>query len=435
MSKIEVLYAPAKWKIEDDWDSEDNILEKIRSVNMQSNPGVPLVINGKTNAEMIEAVGEATLVFLIQERLNNLKAGRKISDSVRLFIKQEPHSVEKAKLQRWRLIWLVAFIDQVIDALLFDPSIDSEIKNHRLIPSKPGWTWLKGGMNDFKNQMDDFSDKLGTSDKSSWDWTVQSWEYDGDLERRSRLCVNPDGLRSREFLKLQSIRYDILSCGKIQFSDGDSFQQEVNGIVRSGSKVTISLNSFCQVYNKVLYCEKTFEGGFREKLHKIAAIGDDAFERFHGVDLEDYKRFLQDFCGHIVKYIQTGKFMDLHFCSHKFVDYNGFCVAVPDNLDKHLYRLKRKEKSKIQFLEDQLASYCIEHAFSPPEVFDKFYNKLLEFDASKARSRQYYKDLHTGFERTISGGSFKDFGAFKMACMMCDSYEDGEVLPYILTFM
>ncbi len=431
MSKIEVLYADAKWKIPDNWDSEENILEKIRSVNMQSNPGIPLVLNGKTNGEMIEAIGENVLVYKIKERIEQLKKGELVSDLVRLFVKQEPHSKEKADLERWRLIWLVSFTDQVIDALLFDPSIDSEIEHHRTIPSKPGWTWLKGGLNDFKNQMDDFSDKLGTSDKSSWDWTVQYWEYLCDLERRQRLCINPDHPSAQEFFYLQKLRYQILSCGKIQFSDGEAFQQTINGIVRSGSKITISINSFCQVFNKVLYCEAFCEGGFQEKKHKIAAIGDDAFERFHGIDIDHYKKFLEETCGHIVKYIQLGKFMDLHFCSHNFTMYNGICVGVPDNLDRHLYRLKIKEKSKIGYLTEQLASYCIEHAHNPV-AFKIFYDKLVQLDQSKARSPQYYKDLHTGFE-CAGGGS--DFPAIRAAHRLYKCYEGGEISPYFLNFV
>jgi len=282
LQKLEVLYRHAQWEIPKDWRTRDHVRDKIMQANQQANPGVPLCESGSTIEDVINVLGIETCIDMVHERMSLLLDGQYDSDPVRVFVKQEPHTREKAEIDRWRLIWLVSFVDQIIDAILFDPSLDAEIKNHEKIPSKTGWTWHKGGMRRLYTDLDTGRPgmKYGSLDKKFWDWSAHLSVYDADEQTRKRTCITPDCKDKQDFFFIMTMRYDLLKAEPtqptgacMQFSDGQVFLQTAGGIVKSGSKITISLNGRGQIYLKICFCEETQPDGYVEELHKLASMG------------------------------------------------------------------------------------------------------------------------------------------------------------------
>jgi len=349
---------------------------------------------------------------MVHERMSLLLDGQYDSDPVRVFVKQEPHTREKAEIDRWRLIWLVSFVDQIIDAILFDPSLDAEIKNHEKIPSKTGWTWHKGGMRRLYTDLDTGRPgmKYGSLDKKFWDWSAHLSVYDADEQTRKRTCITPDSKDKQDFFSIMTMRYDLLKAEPtqptgacMQFSDGQVFLQTAGGIVKSGSKITISLNGRGQIYLKICFCEETQPDGYVEELHKLASMGDDSLERLGNIDVDQYAEWLRAH-GYYPKYADIGKLMDMHFCSHGFRDLkNGAIVGESLNKLKHVFALNWRMPEKVDTLPEMVSSYLIEHVTDKDTDFYYYLRALMtELDPTQLRSTEYYMRLHTGFESGLN---------------------------------
>lgn len=403
LNTVEELYKHARWEQPEDWDSPRRIEDMIDNLNMKAGCGYPYCLDAATNADYIKKFGKEHIIRTVQARLADLKKGIPSADPVRIFIKREPHDKSKADLKRWRMIWNVSVIDQIIDALLWQANIDKEIAKHSKIPSKPGWTPLKGGMNQLFNEMLGAPGTIyASADKSSWDFTVPGWMLLWDMELRFRLCNNFS--ENASWVTVAKTRYTALYCGQIIFSNGWLYQQLVPCILRSGSKVTISTNSKCQVILKVLSLT-SLNVEFEEEKDKMGTMGDDSLERL-SIAAADYKAAMESF-GFIVKYVDTNSDLTkMHFCSETFkrTPY-GTVVSVPTSYEKNAYNLIHKEESKmdLDILIQTLDSYCQRYAWDD-EHFPLFYGELKRLVAKYPQhahfmhSHAWYKSLVAGFE-------------------------------------
>lgn len=408
---LEELYTTARWSVPQDPLSPGAIYQYIHEVLVRSSsPGYPYCFAYSTNQALIQAKGEAWLVDQVEKRMRHLLTGGRC-DPVRLFIKPEWHKLTKLVQKRYRLIWSISVVDQIIDGLLFGASLASEIKHHDSIPSKPGLSEFAGGMNRVFEQMEPEGEKheFCETDKSAWDMTVPAWLYRMDSEARQRLCLNWD-LAGECFRRLWAIRYSQLACSDVAFSDGTVLRQIKPGIVRSGSKLTISMNSRCQVALKVMYCLQHC-GGFDVNRHKIFATGDDTIERVDGIDVEHYRSWLNSL-GFVVKDV-IEKFPTLigrNFCGRVFIRHlaaRGSVVFKPSYWDKNLFSITHPERPDV--LVPMLASYCSEYAFDD-DHFPQLYSLLcqLDFDHTYIRSIRFFRDRITGDERGQMSLEFDD---------------------------
>jgi len=350
-------------------------------MKMVGSTGWPWCLKFSTNKDLIEKVGLRRLAVMVIKRMNSLLQGKDESDPARIFVKREPHKKEKIEAKRWRLIWGVSWLDQVIDSVLFDASLDAEIDNHERIPSKPGWSWVNGGMDKMAREIYRGRKEIAETDKTSWDFTVPKWIYDWDLERRQRLCLDWGTDARFEFLFQK--RYELLSMGSIVFSDGTVYQQMEPGIVRSGSKLTISLNSASQVMLKIS-AALDITGEFDWQRDMIFTMGDDTLERL-GFDKEAYKGWLVE-RGFIIKRCEVDHLEGAEFCSHRFRDKNGFWAYEPANWNKHVFRLKYPEDKKKDVLAETLSSLRIEYFFCDKE-YALLTEKLIQIAPEKCKSR------------------------------------------------
>lgn len=266
---------------------------------------------------------DVTPVDLIQEGL---------CDPVRIFIKKEPHKKSKILAKRYRLISSVSLIDQMIERLLFANQNKLEVENWTAIPSKPGIGLNDVGLEIMYRTVENraITHDLLETDMSSWDWTVQGWQLEFDVESRIKLCN-----ASRRLATLMRNRVLCLRRSVFALSDGRMFITPFDGIQLSGSYNTSSTNSRIRVgiaaiaqawheYDELL--------PYSYGMPWIAAMGDDAIEDFHSHSALYYERM-----GHSVKIAR--KFVigqPFEFCSMLF---HGSWKAEPKNWEKMIVNL------------------------------------------------------------------------------------------------
>nr|WRQ64952.1 RNA-dependent RNA polymerase [Sobelivirales sp.] len=386
---LEDLYRHARWERPPNWCSRERIIWYCSSkLNLKGSPGHSLCTRWPTNADVLKEPHEGGLgiegvVSLVLLRLKIYRIFFElgvhpreipvevVSDPVRIFIKWEPHTREKAAIDRWRLIWSISLVDQIIDALIWEESLQAEVNNYDKIPSKPGFSPAYGGYDRLYRGVDDGSRRISTKDMSFWDWTMHWAWYYVDCNVRLRLCTSP---RDAWFEWLAEARTRALCAGYVIFSDGVVFVMlGPGGIVRSGGKITISINSRGQVINRII-AELRLNGFFDVRNFSMACMGDDALERLGNLDKDAYTAVLRDL-GFVVKYIDVGPIGELDFCSRRVVRKFGQWVPLPLNWKKHSFVLKCHETKKQDVLVESCASLCLEYAFDD-ERFQALYELM-----------------------------------------------------------
>jgi len=252
-------------------------------------------------------------------------------DPVRLFVKNEPHSSEKARAKRWRIISSVSIIDQLVERVLFRSQNQLEISLWDAIPSKPGL-----GLDtpeQIAQTWDYVRDRsyLGVieSDVSGWDWSVQGWELEAEAEMRVRLTQFSDGRSGDVFSRLVRNRFRCIAFKVLYLSDGRMIAQKVAGVMPSGSYITGSSNSRIRVLAANLVGAPW-----------AMAMGDDCVE---GSSVDTKLRY--SMLGHPLKDVKT-RSQGFEFCSHHFVDRQ---TAIPVNWGKTLYRLFSRPYDELNF--------------------------------------------------------------------------------------
>lgn len=247
-----------------------------------------------------------------------------LADPVRLFVKQEPHTLKKLNERRFRLISSVSLVDQIIERLLFGPQNQLEIALWPSIPSKPGmglslrsqyeilWSDLR---------LKDATAPACEADISGFDWSIQEWELWADLSIRVDRCLDMhDGLRR---LMVNRFRCFMLSC--FQLSDGTLLEQAVPGLMKSGSYCTSSTNSRIRCLM-----------GHIIGTPWIIAMGDDSVEAYVPNAPVKYAQL-----GHTCKQYdlcESGKdgLRKVNFCSHQMTKNNFWLTSWPKTLFKFL---------------------------------------------------------------------------------------------------
>lgn len=398
---VEVLYTKARWfalfdVFPNDKQLRELCLELLLQIDPKSSPGYPYIWQGVTsNQQVIDSDSltdqvVAEFIYL----MGFLRRGEQLpSPTVRLFVKPEPHKIEKIQEGRLRLIWAMPLAYQLIHRYFFGPSLAAELKNFEEIPTKVGMAWVRGGCHRIYKSLDDGSDEIADVDKRSWDLSVPAWLIWLDFECRWRLCLNPNPVWERSLRAC----YQSLLVSRVIFSDGTILVQDVGlpGIVRSGSMITISGNSRMQVILKVLFCFEELKG-FDPVRHKLIAVGDDTLERMRGVPVAQYQDWLTRY-GFKCKEISLGSMSTRVFCSHGFKQHRGIMVPVPQNWEKHCYMLTRKERKKLQFYPEQLLSMMLEYCFVD-DKFKQLQSELARVQPELCYSQQMFQNLMLGLE-------------------------------------
>jgi len=101
---------------------------------------------------------------------------RNLMDPVRVFVKNEPHTLDKINTGRVRLIMSVSLTDKIIEMLLCRHFTKLEIQNWQDIPSKPGIGFTASDSASVYADVVGCGMPMSYADISGWDWGVKQWQ-------------------------------------------------------------------------------------------------------------------------------------------------------------------------------------------------------------------------------------------------------------------
>lgn len=296
-----------------------------KNVVPDSSPGLPFAELAQFNRDVWEKFREP-LVDSVLERMALLartpvlpsdpvelvKQG--FCDPVRVFVKNEGHTVEKIETGRLRLIFSVSLIDQLVERLLFTPQDEEEIDNWRTVPSKPGFgLGNESQIQEFLSLMRDKIPRRAESDVIGWDWNVKLWMM--EFEAHLRILLSHEAQDSY-FARLTRARFHCLARSIFCLSDGRLFAQTKPCILKSGSKITSSSGSrmrsvFCW-WVGASTCDSQGDDCNEDYV-------EGAMERYaeRGLPLKMYNKCMPE-----------GAEFGFEFCSHKFNSVGGYNVRI-----------------------------------------------------------------------------------------------------------
>jgi hypothetical protein len=248
-------------------------------------------------------------------------------DPVRVFVKGEPHPIRKEVTNRWRLIFAISIVDQIIERLLCTTQNKEEIKTWMDHPSAPGL-----GLSD-DTQLDELYERVietangkpfAEADVSGWDWSVQEWELLHEAELRIKLgnfpLLSATCLRSRFYCVTRTV---------YAMPDGSLLELLSPGVQLSGCFNTSSTNSRLRVLAAYLVGAAW-----------AIAMGDDCVEDFVADALERYAAL-----GHPLK-MYVLKTIEFEFCSNIFSKEGAW----PVDGTKTLFRLLEQKNITPELL-------------------------------------------------------------------------------------
>lgn len=332
-------------------------------VVQDSSPGVPYARFGKTNKDLMKdefAVSFVVSVVLRRFKLllqtspsetENFTASQLVQkglcDPVKVFIKGEPHKLEKIQAGKLRIISNVSLADQIIERILFTRQNKLEIAEWTKCPSKPGMGLDDSGLQQLFAEVSSrwqAGRRTAESDVSGWDWSVTDWMLRWDAEARIALAgATPQSPFGRVVLN----RVACLSKTVFYLSDGQMWEQLDAGIQLSGSFNTSSTNSRARVML-----------GWIEGVEWLIAMGDDDVEDETPGRVPDYARH-----GFPVKdYKIVGEDRHFEFCSTVFP---GNWKGYPARPARLLYRYLSNSPSVRQQRPELRAQLAMELRYLP----------------------------------------------------------------------
>jgi hypothetical protein len=267
-----------------------------------------------------------------------------LCDPCKLFVKNEPHKKKKLLDGVQRLIFSVSLIDNAIARILHSNQNREEILNWKVIPPSPGLGLDDPGLaaiHEAVTQMELRCGGLMSSDVSGWDFSVQSWELEADLQRRVEL----NGSKGTDWERIASAHLYCMSRKVFVLSDGSMYQQLLPGLMPSGWYLTASSNSNIRAIDSY---HVAIEAGVKPA---VKTMGDDSVEAAIPNPIEAYSKL-----GKVIKFVENVTPSKFEFCSTQFE--NG--IGVPVNIDKQLVNLLSYKPLTYAEGLDRFQQFCYE---------------------------------------------------------------------------
>jgi hypothetical protein len=236
------------------------------------------------------------------------RIARGLMDFSRVFVKGEPHAAAKMETGRYRLIFAVGIVDQLIDRAVNSWWTKRSIAGWANNPLAPGLGFTPDMCQTLIAYFKRMGD-LAAVDASGWDWSVPAW-----LQVLGRIV--PLSLSGwSEFLADLTIRIEILRSDPVMvLSGGSAFTFTRPGVMLSGRYETSLLNSIMQAC--MMKCATSLGSMVRANGDDgvVSVRATDTFASVNawyskcGVRLKDLNRLdgAVDFCSHLF-YLETGK--------------------------------------------------------------------------------------------------------------------------------
>lgn len=309
------------------------------------------------------------LYHLVNERLEEMRGGRLVSDPINLFVKQEPHKQSKIREGRYRLISAVSLVDTMIDRMIFGHIKQDAWQDS---PVLIGWTPRQGGYRWLWERLD--GGKRLEIDKRAWDWSMQPWVVRGCLEVLEQLSLH----HTDEWLKLARSRFEALFYRARFDGAGLTFDQAEPGIMKSGCFLTIFANSLSQLLLHFVAVRRSRLGNLIEAPF---CMGDDTIQRCWASEdqVDEYVRQLEE-AGCVVgdcELLPAGS--DFQFCGFRITKNK----VVPAYTAKHCFVLQHLEDDTAV---ETLDSYQQDYVFEP-HIYGHIADGLLEIRPNALRSK------------------------------------------------
>lgn len=421
--RLEHCYKYSRWDLPEDFGQDSHIkrtIELIMTRNPTKSPGAVFLRQGLlSNQGVLDKLGLDGLVSMVKDRWESLSIAEmsqgydplipNTSDPIRVFQKFEPHSLEKMATGRFRLIFGVSLLDQIVDRMLLQEVVDASLSACRVQSSKPGLSFKKGGTDILVRAHTSHRENWNSFDASGFDFSVEGVQLDIVAELNRRLCNTPDHKtsdmtsfqmkqvdRKDHWWHMYSQREKAINLATLVFSCGTMIRQNYACIVKSGRVTTIDGNCKISCSNRVRYdiaCDVP-----TRPLDSIY-MGDDAVENnlHHGPD--HFIEFVKAKCGNrLTKQCETGRLTQQNFCSADITRLpNGKHVMLPCNFEKSAWRAAHIEPTKRDSYPDTISNLCTEYAFHPKYVV--FEQALRDVgDSSRMLSLKSRQHVHTASE-------------------------------------
>lgn len=356
------LCSEARVHIPNDWCSDEKISAAIDAVDRASSPGYPFIktYRGFNNGEVIDMLGTKEMIRLVREAI-----AKEEQDPTKLFVKWEPHKLNKVENDMERLISSIPLIAQIRDRVIFGPLEAALRAAYPNIPVATGWADKLGVHHSLLRQFRKKGRKLGL-DKGTWDWTVTllhlmilyhfliAMHTYSDLETEQEHKAAVD----RHFRLMYGPGHKFIS------SNGMAFVQELAGIWKSGGFMTLTGNAIMNAGSDIWAQLKMGRTPEQIAAYKMAAFGDDTLQDVaDDLDVDEYIRTLRssgaiikdedidlsesldglEFCGHKIKYLEV----ELKRSPFRPVEKNWYWSLIPTRKGKMLANLLRTEPSNV----------------------------------------------------------------------------------------
>jgi len=315
---------------------------------------MPLKLVANSNEKVIDEYG-MLLVYLAEARLRLLMLDPEVvkkltplqmvemylTDAVRVFVKQEPHTVEKIAQRRMRLISSRGLVDQLVERFLFQEYQDWCIQKWDNIPVKPGMGHTDEMMSKIWStvQAELAKQDLDNDDVSGWDFSVLRDRMMTANEVHLRVMSPPDCIRNAMINVTWCLATKVWCT-----SSGTLFQQREFGVMSSGSFRTADINSVMRV---LLSYEVTFDLGGSESDCFAIAMGDDCVESSFG-GFEARKALYAEYGFRLTEHVTIKPLEKFEFTSHEYRDPGHASLSA---WPRSLYRLLMKPYDEVELLQ------------------------------------------------------------------------------------
>lgn len=316
-------------------------------IKADAHPGIPFASLGDKNSKVYLNHFDLLVSMVVEQLVIQVSFGDLVSsmtavdlirygiwDPVRLFVKDEPHSLKKLSQGRVRLISNVSLRAQLVERLACSRQNNREIGVWYKCPSKPGIGLDDESMQEmaavFRRMLQ--KGEVAMTDISAWDWNVKDWLLEADAERRRVAAGAEEDSLFSEMVYLQAIATARSVYG---LPDGSLVAQLSYGIQNSGSYKTSSTNSWMRIilrlFNYILRNPAATDEQLCAIMEDTAAMGDDCVEGAFEGSAEGYEEL-----GFPVKLLEEVSSIDqVEFCSHQWlIDGNAY----PTSWDRTMYR-------------------------------------------------------------------------------------------------
>lgn len=366
---MEKEYSVIRTKLPVDWNSRANFNRVLLRLDRQSSPGWPLC----REASSIGAWLFGDQLMPLPHRADQLWSQvqdvllGKYEHLFKVFIKAEVHTRQKAEENRWRMIMASSLPVQIAWHMTIGHLEEKLVKTSGQQPSAYGQVYTAGGWKRFLHRVR-AKRMYWCIDKRAWDWNSPGWVYKLCRELRKRLTIHA----TREWEEsLDRLYEDAYVRSKVILPDGSIYEQQEEGLMKSGLVPTISDNSFAQVG-----LHFAVEYQMEEPDTPIEATGDDTIQR-KSRRAKEYISRLQ-LLGCVVKEAVDG------------IQFMGFNISDegmrPMYLGKHLASIVLQ---KEDYLPETLEAYAGLYVHCP-EFFD-FWKRVAEELDVLLPSKKYFQ--------------------------------------------